>query len=102
MIEENIDLILKYCKKDIKFLLINKTFEKIYINVVYTVEVMINLFPIACYEDNRIFIDTLKEKEMIVDTDLELYHYWNENRCGQECKIDEDYIKHSGSYFYTI
>lgn len=65
MEEGNIQLILQYCSFNIKFFFVNKSFERIYIQVARELGSYDSIFGIACYEKNNNVIDTLKNNYLI-------------------------------------
>lgn len=79
MYEETIELVLRFCKRNISFFLVSKVFERIYIEIIYTPEVSNKLLEIACYENDQLMIEMLRERQLIdtykIDEELKYWSY---------------------------
>lgn len=92
MYEEAIEFVLRFCKRNISFFLVSKTFERIYLGVIYSPEVSNKLFKIACYENDKLMIEMLTSKQLIkLDKEKEeLIDFWKRNLSNESFEIDWD------------
>jgi hypothetical protein len=73
MFDEIVKLILEFCNVSINYFLINKTFDRIYNDVIYTDEMIDYLFKIATYEGNE---DLLIKLIRITNNEHVIDDYW--------------------------
>lgn len=87
--------ILKLCHRyNIEMFLVNKTFERILIKIIYAPDLSDKLHRIACYENDESMIEMLTENKLIgfkedieFERRIELLDYWKENNCEETTRL---------------
>src|SRR5688572_12975204 len=83
MNQDNIRTVLSYCKLDVKYFEVSRTFEALYFQQVYSSEIARRRIDVACYEQDHQLIALLQSR----DIDCKLYDFWLHNHSSKKVSI---------------